>query len=74
MPNTNQHLSAAKAARRQHRTVNYVNVKGSTVTALVVGGSGATLDLRVPHIGAGNREKTNIAKRTAMTQTNVWFN
>lgn len=65
---------AAKLLEGRHNTVNYVNTKGQTVTAKVIGGAGSVLALAIPHLGANRRNGfTVVAKRTAMTQTNVWF-
>lgn len=56
-----------------HRTVNYTDIKGRNRTAEVTGGSGTSLNLRVPHITKANSIKTGIAKRTTLAQTNVWW-
>lgn len=70
-------LSAAKAHRKEGsryaNTVTYRNAKGGTVEAKVVGGSGDTLDLRLPHHPPANRELEDIPRRTNLTQTNVWW-
>jgi hypothetical protein len=66
-------MSTTKAARRSHRTVNYVTAKGQVVLAKVTGGSAGTLNLRLPSYPAASRELTGILKRTTVTQTNRWF-
>ena len=66
-------MSANKAARRSHRTVNYVTAKGAVILAKVVGGSGNSLNLRLPSYPAASREITGIARRTTTTQTNRWY-
>lgn len=74
MPRPN--LSAGKATLNHGlgaRTVTYVNVDGVPMDAKVVGGSGASLNLRVQGLPAASRNKTGIAKRTAFGQTNVWY-
>ena len=69
-------LSTTKANRRagaRHgNTVVYTKPNGTSVTAKVVGGSGNTLNLRLPHHPQANRELTNVARRTTLTQTGVW--
>ena len=76
MPNANRHLSVTKAAGGNpsgHRTVNYTDARGRTRLAKVVGGSGTTLNLRIPQYPQANRALTGITKRTAVNQTNVWW-
>lgn len=60
---------------RTRPTVNYVNVKGRTVDATVVavGGGANQLHVVVGSLDAGNRLKTNVPKKTAANQVNVWF-
>lgn len=55
------------------RTVTYVNARGISKDALVTGGSGTSLNLRVQELGGANKIKTGIARRTALGQTDVWF-
>lgn len=57
----------------QRRTVEYRNVDGTHMAAVVTGGSGSSLNLYVPHLPIAQRNKTAVAKRTNMTQTGVWF-
>ena len=54
-------------------TVQYRNVDGFTMDAVVEGGTGTSLNLWVPHLPVANRHKTGIAKATGLKQTNVWF-
>lgn len=66
-------LSTSKANRKVGNHVTYVKPNGYTVNARVVGGSGNTLNLRLPHHAQASRELTNIARRTNLTGTNVWY-
>lgn len=70
MPRSN---STASRIGRTRPTVSYVLPRGRVVDATVTGGSGDTLNLRVPSLKGADRVKTGIAKRTSQTQTNVWF-
>lgn len=65
--------SANKAAT--HITVNYMNVKGRNMDAVVTGAGGATdqLNLRVAGLGGSARNIANVPKRTAAGQTGVWW-
>jgi hypothetical protein len=56
-------------------TVSYVAVDGTIMDAKVMGLGASTnqLNLRVPHLGGANRNKTNVDRRTAIGQTNRWF-
>lgn len=59
------------------KTVNYVFADGHVETAQVTGRGGDTgafqLNLRLMSHRGANRVKTNVPRRTAMNQTNVWF-
>lgn len=68
-----QNMSTTKTGEA-NRTVHYINVKGVSMLAKVTGGSGTSLNLRVgSNYPPASREKTGIAKRTSLTQTNVWY-
>lgn len=69
MPTPN--LSATKASRGMHRMVNYVDQKGQTQLAEVVGGGTIFLVLKLRHKKAA--PEFGCAKRTALNQTNVWY-
>lgn len=73
MPKVNPSATKAGGIAGGRRSVQYVDIKGRTHDAIVTGGSGANLDLRVPHLPAASRLKTAVAKRTTLAQTNVWF-
>lgn len=63
--------TTARSSGRQ--TVRYRDAKGKTFDAVVVGGSGTSLDLHI-RAGAGTtRRLTSIAKATTPKQTNRWF-
>lgn len=53
-------------------TVNYRHVDGTMMDAIVTGGIGTSLDLRVPSLPQAARNKTAVPKMTASNQTNVW--
>ncbi len=54
-------------------TVQYRNVDGTRMNAVVTGGTGSSLDLFVPQLPKASQYKTGIAKMTVRTQTNVWM-
>ena len=70
MPRSN---STAARIGRVRPTVSYVLPRGRPVDAVVTGGSGTTLNLRVPSLKGAERIKTGVAKRTALNQTDVWY-
>lgn len=54
------------------QTVSYRHTDGTFHDAIVTGGTGASLNLRVPSLPKVARDKTGVAKMTARNQTNVW--
>lgn len=72
-PNPPASKTGRRAASRFPNTVTYRAANGHTFEAKIVGGSGTSLNLRVPQYPVASRELTGIAKRTSRTQTNVWF-
>lgn len=69
-------LSATKAGRKSGKRfanqVHYRRPTGRWVDAMVVGGSGTSLNLRLVGYPQATRELTGIAKMTSRTQVNVW--
>lgn len=53
-------------------TVNYRHIDGTTMDAIVLGGTGTALDLKVPSLPKAAQYKTAVAKMTGAKQTNVW--
>ncbi len=53
--------------------VGWVDARGKTLSAEVTGGTYPNLNLRVRGLPVASASKAAVAKRTAMTQTNVWY-
>ncbi len=57
------------------RTVSYRHTDGTVMDAVVtaVGGAANQLNLWVPSLPKAQQYKTNVARRTTLKGTNVWF-
>lgn len=71
MPGATPYPGKKRTGGRQ--TVNYVDEKGRTRDAVVTGGTGDSLNLRIAGGGGASVVLTGVAKRTAINQTNVWY-
>lgn len=56
------------------RTVNYRHIDGTMMDAIVTGGTGDSLNLKVPSLPKSAQYKTGVAKMTSPKQTNRWMN
>lgn len=65
---------ATNKRRGGTKTVNYVLPNGRTTGAVVTGpGTAGTLNLKIRMLPVASRNKTDVAKRTSVAQTGVWF-
>ena len=57
------------------RTVSYRHLDGTVHDAVVeaVGGGANQLNIWVPSLPKASQHKTNVARRTTLKGTNVWF-
>lgn len=57
------------------RTVSYRHLDGSVHDAVVeaVGGGANQLNIWVPSLSKASQHKTNVARRTTLKGTGVWF-
>lgn len=67
-----KNLAIPKGAQGKS-VVAWVDARGKSLTAEVTGGTYPNLNLRVRGLPKASQNKTAVAKRTAMTQTNVWY-
>lgn len=66
-------MAANNPKQGRKDTVNYRHTDGTTMSAVVEGGTGSSLNLWVPHLPKAAQHKVAVAKRTSPKQTNVWF-